>query len=632
MTTVLCTLNDSSLPISQMEPAKKFLSNDLFIIERLTETRDRSIIFQEDRNQEEVEDIVDAVLLELGPPGSPRSILFNELKGDILEYVHSNGKISYDQLSSRIFQDLLCAFNFNTMAFKNDWQYSTVGHSHIDQYSDTRVFPRYTPNEIFQIGGDLRTIASWNISFGSSASLKSLADSMKNINADVYCLQNVNRETARSSGKDQLEELRSQLGRTWKMNFAKQADYQDGETGVGILYEEDDLVDSWAFVIEPLLEDNVGILQILKFQKFYIVNVNFSSFGNIDQKLDQIQFILDKLETFSKDRPMWLCGSFNFSPNSSVMRKLQEKFTIVSKTDNSTVSTEDNFVADYILLDNKHAKSRNIKQSAYTGTFTGTSSSHYPIYISVNDISEQWIGDFVVWQLSSGQYISSEIGIYIPPIKFQSYVNPDVGEVRFMGWRDIPTSTDEESPLHVSSYSGATLIADDCTSGWWCYCNGQTLTCGREDFMDACNFFTGNEHSQSFTVPCLSNFIVPNPRKDLSDPMKLVQFENGMASHYHEIIQPDESKTYSLKGKITIDADNFGTYGTEAASQLAYIHSGGTKESVDENSFMKQIKINLQQTTADLTANGGETVEAGDDNETKPNSNKLIALVYLGEF
>jgi len=49
------------------------------------------------------------------------------------------------------------------------------------------------------------------------------------------------------------------------MNFAKQADYQDGETGVGILYEEDDLVDSWAFVIEPLLEDNVGILQILKF-------------------------------------------------------------------------------------------------------------------------------------------------------------------------------------------------------------------------------------------------------------------------------------------------------------------------------------------------------------------------------
>ena len=624
MTTVLCTLNDSSLPISQLEPAEKILSNDLFIVERLSKI--------EDEQTEEVEEIVDAVLLELGTSESARDVLFDKMKGEILDYIHSNGRIRYDQLSSRIFQDISCAFNFNTMAFKNDWEYSTVGHSHKDQYSDTRVFTRYTPDEIFQIGGDLNTIVSWNIDFCTQASIKQLADSMKQMNANIYCLQNVDRLTGRSDGKDQIEELRSQLGRTWKMNFAKQRDYQEGEEGIGILYDASDLLDFQSFVVEPQLEDNVGIVQILKFSRFYIVNANFSSFGDISQKLEQIQFILEKLETFEKDRPMWLCGSFNFSPNSPIMKKLQEKFTIVSKTDSSTVSSEDDFIADYILLDSMHAKSKNIKCNAYTGTFTGAYSSHYPVYISTNDISEQWIGDFTVWQLSGKQYISSEIGIYIPPIKFQNYFNPDVGEIRFMGWKDIPTSTDEASPLYISSYSNTTLIADNSTSGWWCYCNGQTISCGREDFMDACQFFGGNSHLQSFTVPCLSNFIVPNPRKDLDDPMKLVPFQNGLSSHSHQIIQPEQSETYSLKGQIIINADTFGTYGNESASSLKYIHSGGEKKNSDDGSYMRRITVELASSQINLSTSGGETLEVGDDIESKPDSNSLVAIVYLGGF
>ena len=312
------------------------------------------------------------------------------------------------------------------------------------------------------------------------------------------------------------------------------------------------------------------------------------------------------------------------------MKKIKEKFTIVSKIDSSTVSTEDDFVADYILLDNDHIKSKNIKCTAKTSI--DTSSSHYPINVLVNDISEWWIGDFIVWQLSSGNYISSNVGIYIPPIKFEKYFGPDVGEIRFMGWKDIPRSTDEKSPLHISSYHETTLIADDSTSGWWCYCNGQNIECGTDNFMDACEFFVGNRKAQSFNVPCLSNFIVPNPRKDLDDPMKFVLFENGLTEHTHQIIQPSSSDDFSLKGKIIIDADTYGGYAGDSSSVLKYIHSGGAKREIDNNSFMKQIEINLTETKINLTTAGGETLEVGDDKETKPASNSLVALVYLGEF
>jgi hypothetical protein len=35
------------------------------------------------------------VLLELGTSESARDVLFDEMKGEILDYIHSNGKISY---------------------------------------------------------------------------------------------------------------------------------------------------------------------------------------------------------------------------------------------------------------------------------------------------------------------------------------------------------------------------------------------------------------------------------------------------------------------------------------------------------------------------------------------------------
>ena len=71
MTTVLCTLNDASLPISQLSSVERLSASDLFIVERMTQTSRGQFQAHEDghsRNTEEEEiagDIVDSILIEL---------------------------------------------------------------------------------------------------------------------------------------------------------------------------------------------------------------------------------------------------------------------------------------------------------------------------------------------------------------------------------------------------------------------------------------------------------------------------------------------------------------------------------------------------------------------------------------
>ena len=101
MTTVLCTLNDASLPISQLSSVERLSASDLFIVERMTQTSRGQFQAHEDghsQNTEEEEiagDIVDSILLELGTAPS-KGALYNSLLGEVLGYIHGNGKIRYD--------------------------------------------------------------------------------------------------------------------------------------------------------------------------------------------------------------------------------------------------------------------------------------------------------------------------------------------------------------------------------------------------------------------------------------------------------------------------------------------------------------------------------------------------------
>lgn len=260
----------------------------------------------------------------------------------------------------------------------------------------------------------------------------------------------------------------------------------------------------------------------------------------------------------------------------------------------------------------------------------------FPLFPKRDYDSQLWLGNFIVWQLSSGAYTSSEISVYSPRIEFPAYTLPDIGEVRFMGWLSAPTSTSEASPVHISVYqqydplseSDVTLVATPKTPGWWTYCNGATVKCGADEFQDACTHFAGNPRATEFTLPNLNNFVVLNPGTEQSAPMQRVEHENGLSAHTHTIEQPDRNFSIEFKGQLVIKTMMPGGNGR-------FVHSGngtpiGTRLSKLSCYFDDQGAPKLEGKK--ITSSAGSVDLVGDDAETKPKSNKLLALVYLGEF
>lgn len=631
MTTTLCTLNDTSLPISQLSSVEKLSASDLFIVERLDKGFGRSPTYQEGHNrysyEEEVAgDIIDSILLEFGTTPSNR-ILYNELVGTVLEYIHSNGKISYDQLSSRIFQDISCKFNFNTMAFRDSYEYSKSSHSHKNQYADTRVFPRYTPEDIFQSSKNTLRVVSWDINHCANSSIQDIANVLKKLNADVYCLQDVDQNVSRSGNINQLEQLRVLLGANWKKFFSKTVD--SGQSGLGILYTQTQVKECRCPISPTLDDDEQRIVQAIEFDDYVVANTKLAEKGKISDRVSQANSVISKLNSLGTKKPIWLCGNLNNVQNSEVLEALKSKYKIVSSTSGTSTTEFENQVVDYILMDSRNAEDKNRKfWNCRIAAEAKQASDHYPLVIDQTDITEQWLGDFTVWQLSGGEYLSTEVGVYIPPIVLDPYVHPDVGEVRFMGWNSAPTTTSKDSPLHVSSYSGTTLIADDSTSGWWCYCNGQTLTCDSNSFQDACKFFAGDANAKSFTLPSFNNFIMPNPRINTSSPLGFVKYENYLESHTHVIPEPGSSDEYSVKGQITIKSGRGG-------SGITNVHSGADFARNETPDYLTRLSCQIQYDDdgkIGLKTTSGITNNVGDDIESKPASNKLLAIAYLGGF
>lgn len=77
-------------------------------------------------------------------------------------------------------------------------------------------------------------IATYNIATANISSLEKVAEAIKAIDPDIIALQEVDKNTSRSSKVDQIEELKRLTGMPYGL-FGKAEDYYDGEYGIGIL-------------------------------------------------------------------------------------------------------------------------------------------------------------------------------------------------------------------------------------------------------------------------------------------------------------------------------------------------------------------------------------------------------------
>ena len=123
---------------------------DCFAIERLDPIPGHEPILQEQYRQN-AEEILDAILLELSASNIPL-VLYNEMLGGVTDYLHSNFKLRYDILSARLLDDISVALGFNTMAYKEAWEYAKITHTHPGEYSHLKCKAAYTKDQVVKMG------------------------------------------------------------------------------------------------------------------------------------------------------------------------------------------------------------------------------------------------------------------------------------------------------------------------------------------------------------------------------------------------------------------------------------------------------------------------------------------------
>jgi hypothetical protein len=83
---------------------------------------------------------------------------------------------------------------------------------------------------------------------------------------------------------------------------------------------------------------------------------------------------------------------------------------------------------------------------------------------------------------------------------------------------------------------------------------------------------------------------------------------------------------YSLKGAITIRTYDGGASAGEVGKN---VHAGSGDKIT---STMTKFTCALKSSGTSLTTSPGETSNEGEDIESKPKHNKLLAITYLGRF
>lgn len=236
----------------------------------------------------------------------------------------------------------------------------------------------------------------------------------------------------------------------------------------------------------------------------------------------------------------------------------------------------------------------------------------------------EWIASVSVWMPFDGEYKPEVTDIYMPHVEQPVYVEPPVGETRFLARNSYPAAV---------TVGGVDMVYDSELSGYWAYPDGSTVACASNEFVSACKVYGVNGktgYETSFRLPALSGFMKLNPAADTAVPMRIVPFQNGLPSHTHQVdnnsIKADDIR---LEFNLKVDTNTEGVGAGESISQNS-LHSGSGAPC--SGCKLDSTMLTAELGNVNLTQNPYITDQSALslDIETRPMHVKLPVLVYIG--
>lgn len=165
-------------------------------------------------------------------------------------------------------------------------------------------------------------VMTYNIYGGRNASSEMLAESIKKYSPDFIALQEVDKNTNRSSNIDITKNIAEKLGYN-NFYFRKSLDYDGGEYGISIIskYEIEKI---YVYTLESKnMEKRQIIMAKLKDSDILVVNTHLS-YNELENN-SQINEFLDVVNSIEAKYKI-LCGDFNLLPNTEKYKKIIEKY------------------------------------------------------------------------------------------------------------------------------------------------------------------------------------------------------------------------------------------------------------------------------------------------------------------
>ena len=219
------------------------------------------------------------------------------------------------------------------------------------------------------------------------SSLTMIADMMKELNADVVSLNEVDSCTTRTSKINQIASFSYAMG-GWNGYFAKAMDHMGGAYGVAV---------SSSANLAPLKTYSVKLPQGDDSEPRAMAVVEFSDFifasthlGLTDSsQMQQLNTINNWFATKypSTSKPIFLCGDFNNTPSSELIAEVKKTWKNASTTGAYTMpSNNPRKVIAYIFVRSADQAVRIVKTAVpkqFNSGTVATASDHLPVYVDI---------------------------------------------------------------------------------------------------------------------------------------------------------------------------------------------------------------------------------------------------------
>lgn len=222
------------------------------------------------------------------------------------------------------------------------------------------------------------TIMSYNVrnclGMDGVTDYKRVADIIQKVEADCVALQELDSATQRSNGYAVLDELARHTG--LNAVYAAAIPHQGGKYGIGILTKEKPLASQY-FPL-PGKEEKRAFLMV-EMDKYIICCTHFSL--TREDRQESVA-IISKLVS-GKNKPVFLAGDINDSPDSDVLKLFAINWTILSNTALPTFrSDKPEKTIDYIFGIKSPDYDYTVRESASGNE--PVASDHLPIWVKIN--------------------------------------------------------------------------------------------------------------------------------------------------------------------------------------------------------------------------------------------------------